>query len=277
MTAPFYRDDSVTLHHGDALAIAATLESGSVDCIVTSPPYYGLRDYGVDGQYGLEESPAEYVATLRALFAELRRVLAVDGTVWLNLGDTYSGRADASAGLAGGRAHSDVLPGRVNTAAGIGMKQLLGIPWRVAFALQDDGWVLRNDIVWHKPNAMPESATDRMSRRHEHMFMLTRSRRYHFDPNPGGSNPGDVWTIATQPFPDAHFATMPLALAERCIQSGCRPGGVVLDPFSGTGTTGLAAARHDRRYVGIDLNREYLDLSIRTRLQEPTLDFGAAS
>src|SRR5699024_3203388 len=245
--------------------------------------------------------PAEHVESLRALFAEARRVLADDGTLWLNLGDSY----------ASGSRTAYALPG----------KNLLGIPWRVAFALQDDGWILRNDIIWSKPNAMPESVTDRLSNRHEHLFMLAKSRRYWFDLdavrepheekslyqqevarrrphasgksgaqivpgqaaqsgmaaggrelNPLGRNPGDVWTIATQPFPGAHFAVMPPALAERCVQAGCKPGGTVLDPFSGSGTTGMAAAKHGRRYVGIDLNADYLDLSLQTRLQQPGLD-----
>ena len=191
-------------------------------------------------------------------------------------------------------------------------KNLLGIPWRVAFALQDDGWILRNDIIWAKPNAMPESVQDRLSTKYEHVFMLSKSPRYWFDLDPirephestperagqtalrgqkairpsgpnsgaysdGGRNPGDVWTIATQPFAEAHFATMPPTLAERCIQAGCKPGGTVLDPFSGSGTTGLAAARHGRRYVGIDLNADYLDLSLRTRLAQPSLTTEASA
>lgn len=274
---PYFTDDSTTLYHGDAATVLATLPDGSADCIVTSPPYLGLRDYGVAGQIGAESSPAEYVAALVAVFREARRVLVDDGTLWLNLGDSYDSA-----------------------------KNLLGIPWRVAFALQDDGWILRNDIIWHKSNAMPESVTDRLSNRHEHLFMLSKSQRYWFDLDPirephestpdraggtalrgqkairpsgpnsgayseGGRNPGDVWTIASQPFGEAHFATMPPALAERCVRAGCKPGGTVLDPFSGSGTTGLAAARHGRRYVGIDLNREYLDLSLRTRLAQPSL------
>ncbi len=274
---PYFTDDSTTLCHGDAATVLATLPDGSADCIVTSPPYLGLRDYGVAGQIGAESSPAEYVAALVAVFREARRVLVDDGTLWLNLGDSYDSA-----------------------------KNLLGIPWRVAFALQDDGWILRNDIIWHKSNAMPESVTDRLSNHHEHLFMLSKSQRYWFDLDPirephestpdraggtalrgqkairpsgpnsgayseGGRNPGDVWTIASQPFGEAHFATMPPALAERCVRAGCKPGGTVLDPFSGSGTTGLAAARHGRRYVGIDLNREYLDLSLRTRLAQPSL------
>ena len=321
---PYYEDDSVQLYHGDACAALAAMPAESVNCIVTSPPYFGLRDYGMDGQIGAEPSPAEFVSALVSVFREARRVLADDGTLWLNLGDSYSG----SWGNQGRKEErgtqrpinkpmmQPVHDGRYgdterrNTGAiRPGMppaKNLMGIPWRVAFALQDDGWILRNDIIWAKPNAMPESVTDRLSTRHEHVFMFSKKLRYWFDldpirephvsspgregenfmrgqkairpvgPNSGaysehGRNPGDVWTIATQPFSEAHFATMPPALAERCIQAGCKPGGVVLDPFSGSGTTGQAAARHGRRYVGIDLNRDYLDLSLRTRLIQPSL------
>ena len=253
---------------------------------------------------------------MRALFAELRRVLADDGTCWINLGDSYSARADASAGESSRRDRANVLPSRI--ASGIPPKNTLGIPWRVAFALQDDGWILRNALIWHKPNAKPESVTDRLSNRYEHVFLFSRSRRYHFDldsireapgdytgvtwaqrkasgepnrrgttprtremtqfaSNREGKNPGDVWTIPTSPFAEAHFATMPPALAERCILAGCKPGGVVLDPFSGSGTTGLAATKHGRRYVGIDLNAEYLDLSLRTRLAQTALTDGVGA
>ncbi|AXH45539.1 DNA methyltransferase [Gordonia phage RogerDodger] len=310
----YYADDSATLYLGDALKIGRQLESGSVDCIVTSPPYFGLRDYGYPGQYGLEASPTEYAETLCTLFAELRRVLADDGTLWLNLGDSYAsdpgnGRGSGSTLL--GRKHDHAgaaapTSNRRKPGVALPRKNLLGIPWRVAFALQDDGWILRNEVIWAKPNGMPESTTDRLSKRHEHVFMFAKSARYWFDldavreqydgdrdlsrrvrsgsvnkensvavpwNSDRGRNPGDVWTIPTQPFPGAHFAVMPTVLAERCIQAGCKPHGVVLDPFSGSGTTGLAAARHGRRYVGIDLKREYLDLSIRTRLAQPPLDF----
>lgn len=321
-----YRDDQTVLHYGDAGAVLATLPDESVDCIVTSPPYFGLRDYGVDGQIGAEASPAEFVAAMVAVFREARRVLADDGTLWLNLGDSYSGY-HGNKRVGDGPAPSD-KPGyrenmRISLPGGVPPKNLLGIPWRVAFALQDDGWILRNDIIWSKPNAMPESVTDRLSSRHEHLFMLTKSPRYWFDLDPireepataapvthwterkhdqsflpadkqqangvkgrvsgvagyakGGRNPGDVWSINTRPFPGAHFAVMPPALAERCIQAGCKPGGTVLDPFSGSGTTGYAAAKHDRRYVGIDLNAEYLDLSLRTRLAQPAFTFGGVA
>ncbi|QAY05800.1 DNA methylase [Gordonia phage Vasanti] len=330
---PYYQDESATLHLGDALAVSRQLESGSVNCIVTSPPYFGLRDYGEPGQYGLEASPADYVETMRALFAELRRVLADDGTLWLNLGDSYSARSTTN-GISNRRDRAELAPAGV-WKGDRPAKNLLGIPWRVAFALQDDGWILRNEVIWAKPNGMPESITDRLSKRHEHVFMFAKSTRYWFDLDPireqydgdrdiarrarsgsvnkdnsiaqawgqraearppgtspqtnggptgerhtatheRGRNPGDVWSIPTQPFPGAHFAVMPLALAERCVISGCKPRGTVLDPFSGSGTTGLAASLYGRRYVGIDLSREYLDLSIRTRLAQPTLGFGEA-
>ncbi len=313
---PYYQDESVTLYHGDAVATLAEMESCSVDCIVTSPPYFGLRDYGVDGQIGAESSPAEFVEALVAVFREARRVLADDGTLWLNLGDSYAGSASGyreGSARADGKVREDGHSRRNRNgtpACGVPPKNLLGIPWRVALALQDDGWILRNDIIWAKPNAMPESVTDRLSNRHEHVFMFSKSRRYWFDLDPirephtstpdragaaalrgqkatrpagpnsgaystGGRNPGDVWEIATRPFSEAHFATMPPALAERCVQAGCKPGGTVLDPFSGSGTTGMAAAKHGRRYVGIDLNAEYLDLSLKTRLQQPGLDFAS--
>lgn len=281
----YYQDESVTLLHGDALEQARTLPDGSVDCIVTSPPYYGLRDYGSDGQYGLEETPAAYVETMRALFSELRRVLSDDGTLWLNIGDSYSKN-----------------------------KNLLGIPWRVAFALQDDGWILRNSIIWEKPNAMPESVTDRLSGRHENIFMFSKSQRYWFDldpirqeseqrkpqpsdkkrpdeawnsstglnphhgqrtPHVNGKNPGDIWSISTKPFPGSHFAVFPPEIPRRAIVAGCKPGGTVLDPFSGSGTTGLVAQENGRKYVGIDISADYLKLSLETRLQTGTLNIGA--
>lgn len=332
----YYSDDLVTLHHGDCLDVLRTLPDASVDCCVTSPPYYALRDYGTEGQYGLEASPAEYVETMRALFSEVRRVLADDGTLWLNIGDSYNSAASnqngtGSTGITGGRHDRGGGRRKALPARSLAAKNLLGIPWRVAFALQDDRWILRNDIIWAKPNAMPESVTDRLSSRHEHLFMLTKSRRYWFDldpireeviyppgspalswardskeadvpgqsmrqhrsarthgkaesaalaptgkrhdaQDPRGKNPGDVWSIATQPFPGAHFAVMPVELAHRAVVAGCKPGGTVLDPFSGSGTTGLAAQRTGRKYVGIDLNADYLDLSLRTRLQQAALD-----
>ena len=324
----YYSDESVTLHLGDALEVAQSMDDGSVDCIVTSPPYFGLRDYGTEGQYGLEASPAEYVERMRGLFSELRRVLADDGTLWLNIGDSYNAAktdrpqsnttsvSGETVRMARGATPSDARGNSTTSVwSALPPKNLLGIPWRVAFALQDDGWILRNAIIWNKPNAMPESVTDRLSGRYEHVFLFSKNRKYWFDLDPirekpgdyrgttwaerkengepnryglagmrgvgatvlaaneNGKNPGDVWTITTQPFPGAHFAVFPVALPQRCIQAGCKPGGTVLDPFSGSGTTGLAAQRTGRRYVGIDLNRDYLDLSLRTRLQQSALDF----
>lgn len=319
MTAPYWSDDTVSLLLGDALEVLAEMPAGSVDCIVTSPPYYSLRDYGADGQYGQEASPAEYVQTLRAVFAEARRVLAADGTLWVNLGDSYATHTGSagmlgSSGLEGSHPrsrpeadapHALTSPRR---SWGLPEKNLLGIPWRVAFALQDDGWVLRNEIVWAKPNAMPESVRDRLSTRHETLFLFSKSQRYHFDldairephaaperksgarafrardlnhertgtgeyggPNARGRNPGDVWSIATRPYPAAHFAVFPIDLPIRCIKAGCRPGGTVLDPFSGSGTTGAAARNLGRRYVGIDLNSAYHDLA-KERFAQGVLD-----
>lgn len=318
MTA--YHDDPdrrLTLLVGRADAVLPTLAEGSVNCVMTSPPYFGLRDYDHPDQTGLEATPTEYVEALRAVFAEVRRVLANDGTLWLNLGDSYAGTAETGRNDAqkigrdnlpqyGSLVQAERKARRLRVDYGLPAKNLLGIPWRVAFALQADGWILRNAVVWHKPNAMPESVKDRLSRRHETVFLLTKSQRYWFDldqvrvptthaarghafggehkrsgatgrggvvtryqkANPLGRNPGDVWSISTSPFPEAHFATMAPKLAEQMVLSGCRPGGVVLDPYSGAGTSGQAALRHGRGYVGIDIKPEYHDLALRTRLAQ---------
>jgi len=288
----YYQDDLVTLYHGDALDVVTTLPSGSIDCVVTSPPYYGLRDYGAEGQYGAEATQQEYIDTLVRLFREVRRVLADDGTLWLNLGDGYGKN-----------------------------KRLLGTPWRTAIAMDDDGWTLRNEVIWHKPNAMPEPVQDRLSARHEHLFLFAKSARYWFELDPireelvypdagdgsrvfggknkaaslntgssarrtgraytadgsKGKNPGDVWSIATTPFPGAHFATFPLEIPRRAVLASCKPGGTVLDPFNGSGTTGAAAQALGRKYVGIDINRDYLDLTLKSRLQNGVLDLGSAA
>jgi site-specific DNA-methyltransferase (cytosine-N4-specific) len=272
---PYFDDGSVSLHLGDALQVAATFPPGVVDCVVTSPPYFGLRDYGIDGQYGLEESPAAYVETMRGLFAELRRVLAGDGTLWLNIGDSYASSSTYNTTNTlhnehGWKQGSSRRPNVQASKLGIAPKNLLGIPWRVALALQDDGWVLRNAVIWHKSSAMPESVKDRLSSRYEHVFLFSKSRRYWFDQP---QERGDVWAIAPESFPGAHFAVMPVRLAQRCILAGCKPGGTVLDPFNGSGTTGLAAQRTGRRYIGVDISREYLDLTLNTRLRQSALDF----
>lgn len=317
----YYQDERVTLLLGDSLDVLRALPDASVDCCVTSPPYYGLRDYGVDGQYGLEATPAEYVEVMRAVFAEVRRVLVSDGTCWINLGDSYatqrswdgsSGRSDRK----GASAEAKPVTRPANA------KNLLMIPARVAIALQDDGWTLRNSVIWAKENPMPESVTDRLAQRHEHIYLLSKGPKYWFDldairvphsgprKSPGagdaaravgpadrggksqwhrsrrdrertarhplGRNPGDVWTINVRPYAEAHFAVMPPELASRCIRAGCKPGGVVLDPFSGSGTTGEAARMLGRRYVGIDLNPAYHNLAIG-RFAQGVLDFEEAS
>jgi DNA modification methylase len=291
---------SVRIIIGDARETLATLPERSVQTCVTSPPYFGLRDYGHGAQIGLEATPDAYVAELVALFRAVRRVLRDDGTLWLNLGDSYAGR-----GVTGGMkslqtdASADGARGWVPPAPGFKDKDLYGIPWRVAFALQADGWWLRSDIVWHKPSPMPESVTDRPTKAHEYVFLLTKAERYYYDadaiaeeaannrwgdpaertatngagngvlgvsarfgsPGAGTRNARTVWTIATQPYRGAHFATMPPALAERCIRAGSRLGDTVLDPFGGAGTTGLVADRLGRDAILCELNPAYAALA----------------
>lgn len=324
MREPFFDDDLVRLYHGHAAEVLAGLASSSVGCIVTSPPYFGLRDYGAAEQIGAEPTPELYVTALARVFHEAQRVLKGSGTLWLVMGDSYSSGRRAASNLASwasvngrGGAHRvrEAQRGR-HGAADLPPKNLMGMPWRVAFALQDDGWILRNEIVWVKPNPMPESVKDRFSCTHESIFVFSKSRRYWFDldalriphlmrpqrrpsgrpadvtprlgqprqswstsardevgvdGNPAGRNPGDVWTIPTKPFPAAHFAVFPPEIPRRAIRAGCRPGHTVLDMFSGSGTTGLAAAELGHRYVGIDINADYLELSLRTRLEQPSL------
>lgn len=325
MSKPYYSDETVTLWHGDSLTVLRTLPDASVDCCVTSPPYFGLRDYGEAGQYGLEASPAEYVETMRAVFAEVRRVLADDGTLWLNIGDCYATTPPGPRGTNSTLNGTKFLGSQIGGApADVPMKSLMGIPWRVAFALLGDGWLIRQEVIWSKRSCMPEAVKDRPSRSHEQVFLLSKRPTYWYDadaireesdpgqvehneryakvyaaqadrakttgqpgnqnsagiharPGKPGRNARSVWHIATQPFPEAHFATMPRSLAEKCVLAGCKPGGVVLDPFSGSGTTGLAAAKHGRRYVGIDLSADYLDLSLRTRLGQTALIEGESA
>lgn len=259
---------------GDCRSILPTLPERSVHCCITSPPYFGLRDYGHPGQIGLERSPDAFVQELVAVFREVRRVLRDDGTLWLNLGDSYGKE-----------------------------KQLLGIPWRVGLALQADGWHLRQDIIWHKPNPMPESVGDRCTKAHEYIFLLSRSPRYYFDRDaikepadpknhrrsagirrtaPGSTahggpasgnrsyitkNKRSVWSVTVKPFKKAHFATFPPDLIEPCVLAGCPIGGTVLDPFSGAGTTGLVALSNDRNYIGVELNPAYCEMA-KARLLE---------
>jgi len=273
----YYQDGQTVLHHGDAATVLATLPDESADCIVTSPPYFGLRDYGVDGQIGAETTPAEFVAALVAVFREARRVLANDGTLWLNLGDSYAG--SGGNGQTNRRTQGKAPTNRRNRTGasengGLPPRSLMGIPWQVARALQEDGWILRQEIIWAKPNGLPSNAPGRFESRHEHVFLFAKSWPYWFSPDARKTGHSDVWSYPTESLPGAHVAVMPPALAERCVSAGCKPNGIVLDPFSGSGTTGYAAAKRDRRYIGIDLNAEYLDLSLRTRLAQPALTFG---
>jgi len=256
-------DESV-IFEGDALAVLQRIPSSTVQCIVTSPPYWGLRDYSVADQIGLEPTLPQFINRLRTVFAEARRVLKDDGIFWLNIGDGYT------SGNRGWRAPDKKNPARAmsvrpDTPEGLKPKDLLGIPWRLAFALQDDGWYLRADIVWNKPNAMPESVKDRPTRAHEYLFMFTKDERYSYDRNaiiePNGRNARSVWNIHTQAFPGAHFATFPPKLVEPCVKASTRPGDFVLDPFFGSGTVGLVARQLGRQYVGIELHPEYVAMA----------------
>jgi len=274
--------------NGDAIVELKKIPGESVHCCVTSPPYYGLRDYGFEGQIGLEKTPEEYVARLVEVFREVRRVLRDDGTLWLNLGDSYAG----SWGNAGGhnRGHgtqrsikngsmmknqatrngSFVPPAKYGfKSLGIKQKDLIGAPWMVARALQVDGWWLRGDIIWYKKNSMLNSAKDRCSSSHEYVFHLTKSKQY-FHNNDIAEYRRDVWEIPTKPYKYNHFAVMPIALAEVCIKAGCPEGGTVLDPFAGSGTTGAAANSLGRDYVLIEANPDYIPL-IYERVGIPAL------
>lgn len=282
------------LHLGDCRQVLRRLEAESVNCCVTSPPYFGLRDYGHSDQIGLEPAPEDFVAAMVEVFREVRRVLKDDGTLWMNLGDSYSAGGNGGTGLQSTNKGSHLPP---KNTPGYGAKQLLGIPWRVALALQADGWILRQDIIWHKPNPMPESIRDRCSKAHEYIFLLTKSAKYYFDAEAirepvqsdrapsrkakaGGAGRGDlrasgtpydgtgedrnkrsVWTVSPKPFTGAHFATYPVELIEPCVLAGCPAGGVVLDPFGGAGTTALAAFKHGRKAELIELNPAYRDLA----------------
>ena len=298
----------------DCLLALRDLPDESVNCCVTSPPYYALRDYGMDAQIGREDSPEEYIRRLVLVFREVRRVLTEDGTLWLNIADTYCGTGNKGGYLdpknTRGRNGQSVSLAR--RASECKQKDMIGIPWLLAFALRADGWYLRSDIIWCKANPMPESCKDRPSRCYEHVFLLTKSKKYYYDalaiaepiaegtaarykggrsasskyaeeiPGQGKvqklnaaraagtitdadispvRNVRDVWHINTVPYKGGHFAAYPPKLAERCILAGCPRGGIVLDPFFGSGTTGLAAVKNDRRYIGIELNAEYCELA----------------
>lgn len=406
---PYYDHAGVTLYHGNALDVLLGIEDGSVNCCITSPPYWGLRDYGTakwsggdadckhtqgrpgsgradgivdergqrnrdgvgsmggncrkcgatreDHQLGLEATPEEYVAKMVAIFAEVRRVLSNDGTLWLNLGDSYATGAGKVKDCPGGGEQGERWIGKndskgrgtpTKASAGSGEakyeyygprqqpnrmplpglkpKDLIGIPWRVAFALQADGWYLRSEIIWHKPNPMPESVQDRPTKSHEQIFLLSKSQKYFYDaeaikepvtgnshargdginpkaakwPNAWSSEPGrhdgigngrfrpkqnesfsgavnklvnernkrSVWTVATAPFPEAHFATFPPDLILPCVLAGCPTGGLIMDPFSGAGTTAMVAKENGRRCIGIELNKDYIEMSVKRIRQD---------
>lgn len=289
---------------GDALSVLRKMEPASVQCCVTSPPYFGLRDYGHEGQFGLEKTPQQYVENMVSLFHEVRRVLKKDGTLWLNLGDSYAAnRSYQVPSTKGGKKHSPAqsVGGSGSTVPdGLKPKDLIGIPWRVAFALQADGWYLRQDIIWHKPNPMPESVRDRCTKAHEYIFMFSKSERYYYDhesvkedavsDHPSGNgfkrdsrlsyrdengargdekqwtgvggkrNRRSVWTVPTRPYKGAHFATFPPDLIRPCILAGTRESDTVLDPFGGSGTTGQVALEHGRSALLIELNPDYIPL-----------------
>ena len=332
------------IYQGDCLEVLITFEDNSIDCCVTSPPYYALRDYGVDGQIGVEETPEKYIERLTEVFMEVHRVLKPNGTLWLNIGDSYAGNCSVvSTRRCGMREPRERIDHRVFD--GIKPKDLIGIPWMLAFSLRNAGWYLRQDIIWHKPNPMPESVKDRCTKSHEYIFLLSKSQKYYFDyeaiqeeANPnctsknirfGGNKYGDnddphsqiysgnvykpkvkvraenneyskhvhtkncqydgqvpntmhlkredgikdevyfvrnkrdVWNINVKPNKEAHFATYPPKLVSTCILAGCPEGGVVLDPFMGSGTTGIVANKLGRHYVGIELNPEYVEIAER--------------
>lgn len=260
---------------GDVLAGLNKLPDGRARCVVTSPPYWGLRDYGEAGQLGLERTPEQYVENMVEVFRSVKRVLADDGTLWLNIGDSYYNNFGGGSGtMTTGNATAVRQRGRHSVPKHdvLKLKDLVGIPWRLALALQADGWYLRQEIIWAKPNPMPESVTDRCTKAHESVFLLTKKPKYYFDKESmseksaeGSSyerrNRRSVWTVATKPLKAAHFAVMPEALVEPCVLAGSAVGDTVLDPFSGSGTVGVVALRHGRNYVGCELNPDYATLS----------------
>lgn len=289
------------------------LSDNSVNCCITSPPYYGLRDYGNDEQIGLEATPEEYIGKLVEVFREVRRVLTNDGTLWVNIGDSYAGSMKGAAqfpdnamnykqGTNRGTLSKATL---VKQCTNCKPKDLIGIPWMLAFALRADGWYLRQDIIWAKPNVMPESVKDRCTKAHEYIFLLSKSRKYYFDNQsikepsttfdtsirdrdntkmnntPGRSkmhglttndyemrNKRSVWTVATQPFRGGHFAVFPPKLIVDCIKAGCPENGIVLDPFMGAGTTAVVARKLNRNYIGFELNPDYVKIAENRLIKE---------
>lgn len=254
---------------GDALGSLKKIPNNYFQCCITSPPYWGLRDYGIPYQIGAELEVNEYIEDLTDIFREVRRTLSNDGTLWLNIGDSYT---------SGNRTWRDKdkknpargMRYRPPTPEGLKPKDLIGIPWRLAFALQSDGWYLRSDIIWHKPNCQPESVKDRPTRAHEYLFLLSKSEKYYYDyesiKEPSKSKKGlrnrrTIWSINTEPNQYDHFAMFPETLIEPCIKAGSKPGDIILDPFFGSGTIGVAAIKLNRKYVGIELSSDYVDIA----------------
>jgi DNA modification methylase len=265
---PTKKHPIVTLN-GDARELIHQLPDDTFQCVVTSPPYWGVRDYGVDNQIGAEPDLYQYIQHLVEVFSEVRRVLKPDGTFWLNIGNTYS---------SGGRKWRDAdeknkgraMSYRPPTPPGLKKKDLIGVAWLLALECQKDGWYLRNDIIWNKPNCQPESVKDRLTVSHEYLFMFSKSERYYFDQDAikenttngnGRKNKRTVWSINTEPCPEAHFAVFPRALIRPCILAGSRKDDIVLDPFYGAGTVGIVTKELGRKCVGIELNDEYLDIA----------------
>jgi site-specific DNA-methyltransferase (adenine-specific)/site-specific DNA-methyltransferase (cytosine-N4-specific) len=255
---------------GDSRSILRGFPDGLFRTAVTSPPYWGLRDYGITGQIGAEPNVERYISNLTAVFRDVRRTLADDGTLWLNIGDSYT---------SGGRTWRDTdsknkgrgMSYRAPTPEGLKPKDLIGVPWKLAFALQADGWYLRTDIVWNKPNCQPESVKDRPTRSHEYVFLFSKSERYYHnsaaimepasDHKQKAKNRRTVWNINTEPYPGSHFAVYPRALARLCILAGCEAGDRVLDPFFGSGTTGVVCNETGRQCTGIELSQEYAEMA----------------
>ena len=267
------------IYHGGALEVLRRLPDQSCHMAVTSPPYWGLRDYGTPDQIGSEERLEDYIDHLVEVFRELRRVLVTNGTLWLNIGDSYTS-GDRTWRAPDRKSPARAMSYRAPTPDGLKPKDLIGVPWRVAFALQADGWYLRSEIIWHKPNALPESVKDRPTRAHEQVFLLSKSEQYYYDYEAiqeigidgQRRNKRTIWSVHTQPLKEAHFATYPPALIEPCILSGSRPGDTILDPFFGAGTTGLVAARNERSFIGIEIKSEYVEIAAK-RLTEGIIEF----
>lgn len=308
------------LYLGDALEILKTVPDNLMNCCVTSPPYWNLRDYGIDEQLGREKTPEEYVQNLVKIFREVKRILRKDGTTWLNLGDTYYRTSVRGGNKEGKNNFSHYTKANKGSykrpkVKNLKPKDLCGIPWMVAFALRADGWYLRQDIIWSKPNPMPESVTDRCTKSHEYIFLLSKSAKYYYNAeaikedsidtesykgrkfrgpkaivyagarpfsNPNTIDKGNkangkiyekrnkhsVWTVTTKPYSEVHFAVYPQKLIEDCIKAGCPEGGIVLDPFAGTNTTGIVARKQNKNFISIELNPAYIKMAERRMYKE---------